>query len=103
MANNCFFLRCPESERPIFGRTRGHLAAYEKKAGVKPRNLVANPLFAVTQSETADLTRDQFFSDAILRAITDFQDLFTTNPELIKRGIGLQPDAFDDFHFSGEQ
>ena len=99
VANNCFFLRCPESERPIFGRTRGHLAAYEKKAGVKPRNLVANPLFAVTQSETADLTRDQFFSDAILRAITDFQDLFTTNPELIKRGIGLQPDAFGDFVF----
>lgn len=30
----------------------------------------------------------------------DFPALFTTRPELIERGIGLQPDAFTDFHFN---
>ena len=30
----------------------------------------------------------------------DFDSFFTTNPELIKRGIGLQPEAFKDFHFN---
>jgi hypothetical protein len=30
----------------------------------------------------------------------DFDSFFTTNPELIKRGIGLQPEAFRDFHFN---
>jgi hypothetical protein len=26
----------------------------------------------------------------------DFPDLFATNPEVIKRGMGLQPEAFAD-------
>jgi hypothetical protein len=30
----------------------------------------------------------------------EFSDLFATNPEVIARGSGLQPDAFRDFHFN---
>ncbi|MFA7158024.1 MAG: hypothetical protein WC299_01885 [Kiritimatiellia bacterium] len=26
--------------------------------------------------------------------------VFATNPEVVKRGIGLQPEAFRDFHFT---
>jgi len=32
-------------------------------------------------------------------ANNDFNGLFATNPEVVKRGIGLQPEAFRDFHF----
>jgi len=30
----------------------------------------------------------------------DFPDLFATNPEVVKKGIGLIPDDFKDFHFN---
>ena len=29
----------------------------------------------------------------------DFDSFFATNPEVAKRGIGLQPDAFKDYRF----
>lgn len=30
----------------------------------------------------------------------DFDSFFATNPEVIRRGIGLQPEAFKDFPFN---
>lgn len=36
--------------------------------------------------------------DATFKA--DFDSFFATNPELIQRGIGLQLEAFKDFHFT---
>jgi hypothetical protein len=32
----------------------------------------------------------------------DFNSFFATNPEVVKRGIGLQPVAFKDFAFNRE-
>lgn len=29
----------------------------------------------------------------------DFSSFFATDPEVVKRGIGLQREAFEDFHF----
>ena len=31
--------------------------------------------------------------------VGDFPDTFSTSPDLVERGIGLQPEAFADFHF----
>jgi hypothetical protein len=41
------------------------------------------------------------FSDKLLgKAGLDFPDLFATNPEVVKKGIGLIPSDFNDFHFN---
>jgi len=42
-----------------------------------------------------------FPPDRLMRASLklDFDSLFATNPEVLRRGIGLQPFAFDDFDF----
>ncbi len=34
---------------------------------------------------------------------SDFNGLFATNPELVLRGMGLQPEAFRDFHFRKDE
>ena len=41
------------------------------------------------------------FSDKLLgKKGLDFPDLFATNPEVVKKGIGLVPADFKDFHFN---
>jgi hypothetical protein len=96
VANNCFFLRTAESERPIFGHDGGRLAEYEKKVGLEGANLTANPRFSVAKGDE-ELAKEQYFTEVLLHRIRDFPDLFATNPEVVERGIGLQPDAFKDF------
>jgi len=42
-----------------------------------------------------------FMPDAVAwKRNLDFPDLFTTNPMLMERKIGLEPEAFTDFHFA---
>ena len=77
------------------------LSLHSRPAHLTPLNTT---LFAVTRNETADRAQEQYFSDAVFRRITDFPDLFTTNPELVNRGIGLQPQALADFRLNrGEE
>ena len=33
----------------------------------------------------------------------DFDSFFATNPDVIERGIGLQPEAFNDFSFERDE
>lgn len=94
-SNNCFWLRKPESERPVFGRNGMHLREYEQGQSIEQKNLLADPQFPAS----AEVGAEPYFSDAMMRNIEDFPDLFTQNPEFIKRGIGLQPEVFADFHF----
>lgn len=96
---NCFFLRWPEQERPVFGREGRTLADYEAARQISTPNLLRDPKFSgVVAAEL--LSADGLFLDGSLRAMTDFDDLFATDEVLIKRDIGLQPEAFADFHFN---
>ena len=103
--NNCYFLRAPDDERQLFwvlnfteggknlGHTRMSLADYDRR--VRPTgSIIADPQFpAIQKLDPAKLAK---FPIDSLASPFDFQDLFATNPEVIKRGIGLQPEAFAD-------
>jgi hypothetical protein len=103
--NNCYFLRAPDEERQLFwvlnfaedGKPPSHirmsLADYDRR--VRPTaSIIADPQFPAIQK--LDPTKLAKFPIDSLASPFDFQDLFATNPEVIKRGIGLQPEAFAD-------
>ena len=96
--NNAYFLRAfPAEERAINGtKTLAQLTAYISEP------LVADPLFAGDPGLPGKPKDKTGFSPDRLMDPTlalDFDSFFATNPELIKRGIGLQPEAFRDFKF----
>ena len=83
-SDNCFYLRWPEDEKlAVNNRT---LPQYRVRTGSNA--FAANPMMPGTPGR---LQGWQQSSDK------DFDEFFTTNPELILRGIGLQPEAFRDF------
>jgi hypothetical protein len=84
-SNNCFYLRWPEDEKlAIDDRT---LPEHRVRTGSDA--FAANPMMPGTPG------RHQGWQQS---SDKDFDEFFTTNPELVLRGIGLQPDAFGDFH-----
>jgi hypothetical protein len=92
--NNCYFLRdcIPLEQRALDGRmTLSQLGEHI----LEP--LFADPLFAGDPGAKGNPGDKSGFSpDRMMDATfkVDFDSFFTTNPELIKRGIGLQPEAF---------
>jgi parallel beta-helix repeat protein len=110
-SNNCFYWRWPEiernfmeiwalpdSERKVSALFDVHTKEYfvrtlpEYRVIVRPTDsFAANPQLAGGGS-TCQGWGPGFASN-------DFNALFSLSPELIKRGIGLQPEAFKDFHF----
>jgi hypothetical protein len=84
-SNNCFYLRWPEDEKLAINNRA--LPEYRIRTGSDA--LVANPMMPGTPGRVQGWQRS---SDK------DFDEFFTTNPELILHGIGLQPEAFGDFH-----
>ncbi len=106
--NNCYFLRTPETERTLYwvlnfkeegkilGHTRMTLPEYKKR--VAPTDsVVLDPQFAIFQrldsAKVPEFPIDQFVDTKVP---LDFPDLFATNPVVVKRGMGLQPEAFAD-------
>jgi hypothetical protein len=85
--DNCFYLRWPEEEKLAVNNLP--LPIYRAMTGSNA--IAANPMMPGTPGR---LQGWQHSSDE------DFDKFFTTNPELVARGIGLQPEAFDDFHLS---
>lgn len=85
--DNCFYLRWPESEKLAVNNLP--LPIYRAKTNSNAP--AANPMMPGTPGR---LQGWQQSSDE------DFDKFFTTNPELVARGIGLEPEAFDDFHLS---
>lgn len=80
---------------------RFSLADYEERFG-ETGSVIGSPRF----SGTVDIEPGgelwtghpaMLFDKIMGKQDLDFADLFTTHPELAARGIGLQPDAFDDF------
>ena len=109
--NNCFLLRCfPPKERVIFADV-GHathtvtrrltMPMLDKELG-PTGTLFADPRFAGDPGVAPNAKRKNTYArDWMMNPALelDFDSFFTTNPELIKRGIGLQPQAFRDFRF----
>jgi tetratricopeptide (TPR) repeat protein len=85
--DNCFYLRWPEKEKLAVNNLP--LPIYRAKTGSNA--FAANPMMPGTPGR---LQGWQQSSDE------DFDKFFTTNPGLVARGIGLQPEAFDEFHLS---
>jgi len=102
-SENCYYLRVSDEERKMFlvSGARLSLADYQKQYGDKG-SFVDDPKFAgIGAYESINSAGNPVISSDILigKKDLDFPDLFATNPRLVKLGIGLQPEAFADFHF----
>ena len=78
------------------------LPQFQQQTG-NSSSLGVNPGFRATVGmEAADKDGKPVFQvDKLLgKKDLDFPDLFATDPEVARRGIGLQPEAFKDFHFN---
>lgn len=84
-SNNCFFLFWPENERMVMNS----LTLPEYRAAKPTDSFVSNPQMPGALG----------FLQGWQRTSSRFEDLFAANPELVRRGIGLQPEAFRDFNF----
>ena len=82
--DNCFYLRWPEEEKLAVN----DMPLPEYRARTDSNAFAANPMMpgALGYSQGWPPVPDK-----------DFDEFFSTNPELILRGIGLQPEAFSDF------
>lgn len=85
-SNNCFYSRWPDSERLVVnGRT-----VFEHQVRTGSDSFAANPMLAnVTGWRQGWQQSDE--------GNHDFAGYFATNPYLIQRGIGPQPQAFGGF------
>jgi hypothetical protein len=98
--NDCYFLRdcIPLKDRALNGgMTLDKLSPYL----LDP--IFADPMFAGDPGAKGNAADKSGFSpDRMMEPALklDFDSFFATNPELVKRGIGLQPAAFKDFHFN---
>jgi hypothetical protein len=125
--DNVYFLRVPDEERkpfvfygnfeyersmqgnhipvvypapPLIAElTRLSLAEYRERFAPDSGSRVMNPRFRALEGE--DLAGDVFPPDRLgVKRDLEFSDLFATDPLVVERGIGLQPEAFAGFHFN---
>ena len=101
--NNCYFFRLPDEERVAFiMKWPEKISLAElKRRFPETDSFIANPEFA-GMTRFAGMKIPAFPIDAFYNegSTLDFPDFFATNPEVVARGIGLQPDEFKDFHFN---
>jgi len=100
--NNCYYFRLPDEDRVAFvleWPEKISLAELKKRQP-ETDSIIADPRFAVMatlpEKSRTPFTVDALYADGLT---LDFPDLFATNPEVVARGMGLQPEAFADFHF----
>jgi len=111
LSNNCFVVRCfvPE-KRNIFADVDHALHKHTRlftindfDRDVSPtRSIFADPMFAGDPALTSGPENKKGFApERVLgKPDLDFNSFFATSPDLAKRGIGLQPEAFRDFKFN---
>lgn len=99
-----YHLRTSFDQPPAITKlTRMSQAEYASRFHPESRSLIADPIFAATVGAKPLDRRGEpvYLPDFLLsKENLDFPDLFATNSEVVKRGIGLQPEAFVDFHFN---
>ena len=92
------------SQPPVIKKlTRMSLEEYQRRFDPLSGSAVADPRFRATlgMQRTDAKGRKVYVVDRLAaKKDLDFPDLFVTHPELVKRGVGLRPEAFRDFHFS---
>ena len=91
-----------EEFEKIFGPS-GSIFANPEFQGAREMHL--EPGQRVKTADPGDMNNGYLllFSDKLLgKEGLDFPDLFATNPEVVKKGIGLIPSDFKDFHFNGK-
>ena len=101
MIENCFYMRCSQYQRKLYNNKTlpEHHAAGEAKD-----SLYANPYmpgglgFRLGWQQLANSYESENPYEPI-----EFNRLFPTNPEVVIRDIGLQAEAFSDFHFFAEE
>lgn len=113
--DNAFYLRVPDEERTpiVFYRDaasyrhgspdRFSIHGYDQYKNQAGSNLVTNPELVISQGKTIADKQGQpvdYIGDWIYSQPFDFNDLFTTHPQLKQRNIGLVPEDFRDFHFN---
>ena len=86
-SDNCFYVRWPEDEKLAVNNLP--LPQYRARTG--SNSFAANPMMPGTPGWGQGWQKS---SDE------DFDKFFSTNPKLILRDIGLQPEAFSDFHLT---
>ncbi len=96
--NNVYFLRDPGTRELDPGRKIADLGEFIRNP------VVGDPHFAGltdarhgTSSITSDFSPDRLM-DSVLKL--DFDSFFATDPEVVRRGIGLQPQAFANYDFN---
>lgn len=93
-SNNCYLVRSfPPDKRYIVERD-----TIDKLGDYIHDPLFVDPLFAgdPDHSDKTGFAPDRLMDPSLK---LDFNSFFATNPELVKRGMGLQPEAFKDFVF----
>jgi len=97
MSENCFFMRWSPHDRLVFN---GKTFPQHRAAGTDGDSLYANPYMPGAHGFRQGWQQidNDYKSDDPYEPI-EFYRLFATNPEMIVRDIGLQPEAFRDFHF----
>lgn len=101
---NCFYLRLPIDERQNvvwFYQSAGKLTLAEMfdKLG-RNGSVVGDPRFrGASGMEKED--KEEFLMDRFIHVRPmDFPDLFAMGEDVVEKKIGLNPEAFEDFHFN---
>ncbi len=101
--DNGFYLRFPAAERAWHSGAGTTFADMLAGLDEGDRTIVANPQFAgaLEMEQLNDDGTPVFLAERLLRKPDlDFPDLFATNPDYVDHEIGLQREAFEDFHFN---
>jgi len=97
--NNCYFMRdcIPLEQRALQGnQTASQLSKYVIDPTFADPQFAGDPGVKGNPSDKSGFSPDRMM-DATFKV--DFNSFYSTNPELIRRGIGLDPSAFHDMHF----
>ncbi len=97
--SNCYFLRFPSDVRQLVRDKTIHEIdpAWVSNYVVADPGFAGDPGVAGNPDDKSGFSPDRLLNPSLA---IDFNSFFATNPELLQRGIGLQPEAFADFHFS---
>ena len=98
--NDCYFLRdcIPLEQRALDGqKTLSQLEGHILDPLFADPEFAGDPGVKGNPKDKSGHAPDRMMEPGLK---LDFDSFFATNPELIKRGIGLQPEAFQDFHFN---
>jgi len=103
MPDNCIFVRSFPPDKRTLMPGYGGVAGERVKNAKREESVIINPLFTdplfagdPDPANTAGFPPDRMMNSNLK---LDFDSFFATNPELVKRSIGLRPEAFKEFDF----